>query len=61
MAGFVQVESRNMETLTYIWKGINANSESEPEPERIPKLKHTGDQKSHSNSLKIWRQDLTRI
>ena len=58
MAGFVQVEGRNVETLTYIRKGINANSE--PEPVRIPKLKHTGDQKSHSNSLKKWRQDPPR-
>jgi len=62
VAGFVQVEGRNVETLTYIWKGINANSEPEPgpEPERIPKLKHTGDQKSYSNSLKTWRWDPTR-
>ena len=62
VAGFVQVEGRNVETLTYIRKGINANSESEPgpEPERIPKLKHTGDQKSRSNSLKTWRRDPTR-
>ena len=58
MAGFVQVEGRNAETLTYIRKGINVNSE--PEPERIPKLKYTGDQKSCSNSLKTWRQDPTR-
>jgi len=41
VAGFVQVESRNVETLTYIQKRINANSE--PESERIPKLKYTGD------------------
>ena len=62
VAGFVQVEGRNVEMLTYIWKGINANSEPEPgpEPEIIPKLKHTGDQKSHSNSLKTWRRDPTR-
>ena len=62
MAGFVQVEGRNVETLTYIWKGINVNSESKPGPEseRIPKLKHTGDQKSHSNFMKTWRWDLTR-
>ena len=58
VAGFVQVEGRNVETLTYIHKGINMNSE--PEPERIPRLKHTGDQKSRSNSLKTWRRDLTR-
>jgi len=58
VAGFVQVEGRNVETLTYIQKGINTNSE--PEPVRIPKLKHTRDQKSRSNSLKTWRQDLTR-
>jgi len=57
VAGFVQVESRNMKTLTYIQKEINMNSEPEPEPEpeRIPKLKYTGDQKSCSNSLKTWR------
>ena len=62
VAGFAQVEGRNVETLTYIWKGINANSEPEPrsEPERIPKLKHTGNQKLGSNSLKTWRQDLTK-
>ena len=62
VAGFVQVEGRNVETLTYIRKGINANSESKPGPEseRIPKLKHTGDQKSRSNSLKTWRRDPTR-
>ena len=53
VAGFVQVEGRNVEMLTYIWKGINMNSE--PEPERILKLKHTGDQKLHSNFLKTWR------
>ena len=53
VAGFVQVEGRNVEMLTYIWKGINMNSE--PEPERILKLKHTGDQKLCSNSLKTWR------
>ena len=41
VAGFVQVQSRNMKTLIYIQKGINVNSK--PEPERIPKLKHTGD------------------
>ena len=41
VAGFVQVQSRNMKTLTYIQKGINVNSK--PEHERIPKLKHTGD------------------
>ena len=58
VAGFVQVEGRNVETLTYIQKGINANSE--PEPVRIPKLKHTRDQKSCSNSLKTWRRDPTR-
>ena len=58
VAGFVQVEGRNVETLTYIHKGINVNSE--PEPERISKLKHTGDQKSRSNSLKTWRRDPTR-
>jgi len=62
VAEFVQVEGRNVETLTYIWKGINANSEPEPgpEPEKIPKLKHTRDQKLYSNSLKTWRQDPTR-
>ena len=62
VAEFVQVEGRNMETLTYIWKGINVNSKPEPgpEPERIPKLKHIGDQKSCSNFLKTWRQDPTR-
>jgi len=62
VAGFVQVEGRNMEMLTYIWKRINMNSESEPgsEPERIPKLKYTGDQKSCSNSLKTWRWNPTR-
>jgi len=27
VAGFVQVKGRNMETLTYIRKGINVNSE----------------------------------
>ena len=45
VAGFVQVEGRNMEMLTYIRKGINANSKPEPgpEPERIPKLKHIRD------------------
>jgi len=37
VARFVQVEGRNMETLTYIQKEINANSESK----RILKLKHT--------------------
>jgi len=58
VAGFVQVEGKNMEMLTYIWKGINTNSK--PKPERIPKLKHTGDQKSCSNSLKTWRRDPTR-
>ena len=58
VARFVQVEGRNMKTLTYIQKGIKMNSE--PEPERIPKLKHTGHQKSHSNSLKTWRWDPTR-
>ena len=58
VAGFVQVEGRNVEMLTYIWKGINMNSE--PEPERILKLKHTGDQKLCSNSLKTWRRDPTR-
>jgi len=31
---------------------MNSKSELELEPERIPKLKHTGDQKSCSNSLK---------
>ena len=62
VAGFVQIEGRNVETLTYIWKGINAKSEPKPgpEPKKIPKLKHTGDQKSCSNSLKTWRRDLTR-
>jgi len=57
VAGFVQVESRNVEILVYIRKGINVNFK--PEPERIPKLKHTGNQKSHSNFLKTWRQDPT--
>jgi len=54
IAGFVQVEGRNVETLTYIQKRININSESELElePEKIPKLKHTVDQKSCSNFLK---------
>ena len=56
VAGFVQVEGRNMKMLTYIWKRIKVNSK----PERIPKLKHTRHQKSHSNSLKTWRRDPTR-
>ena len=58
VARFVQVEGRNMETLTYIQKEINANSE--PKPKRISKLKYTRDQKLHSNFLKTWRWDLTR-
>ena len=58
VAGFVQIEGRNVETLTYICKGINMNSEAEPA--RIPKLKHTGDPKLHSNSLKTWRWNSTR-
>jgi len=61
VAGFVQVKGKNVETLTYIQKGINTNSEFEPgpKPEKIPKLKHTGDQKLCSNFLKTWRQDPT--